>query len=427
MKMKKKYKNFLALFLLITLSGCSSKDEEFKLMENDEIVNFTKDQDLPSVRNGSTDDESFLTGGNKKTWIWDTGVQGHFGCGPVTSYSPDWWPAAPNEMESFEIYDDELVFCSNDNSYILNAHGYIYVDPSAKEVMGANERDIAPYTQPEGQKWTLVYEDDKKYIQFSDKAFPSFVGGPEALGDKYEIIELTEEILHLRWVDVDNCQAWYYRFKVKDNEPNIGEATVWNFDYPPEDWSHNNVSDSPDLIVYKDGMLRISTQAGTEQRKKTFTNSWEYAQGKYQWRIFVSDLGIGEKCSIGAFLYHDDEHELDFEIASGKESLRNSLGAGEDELLVYMTSQGNPWFQKIVKIKKNKWHTFEIDLKLINGSYKAIWSIDGKIKAEKQLDFGNKTTFRVFCSLENLNFCGDFLPLKDNYTLFDYVKYTEYK
>ncbi len=215
--------------------------------------------------------------------------------------------------------------------------------------------------------------------------------------------------------------------EISSNDGNIGKTTVWNFDSSPKDWEHNNVSDSPDLIVYKDGMLRISTQAGTEQRKKAYTKSWEHAQGKYQWRIFVSDLGIGEKCSIGAFLYKDDQHELDFEIASGNTAARAEYDAKDDELLVYMTSQGNPWFQKIVKIKKNKWYTFEIDLKLINGSYQAKWSIDGENKAEKQLDFGNKTMFRVFCSLENLNPFGDFLPKKDNYTLFDYVKYTEYK
>ncbi len=140
--MKKMYKIFLALFLLITLSDCSSKDEELKIMENDEIVNFIDDQYIPFIHNKSTNDELFLTGGDKqKIWIWDTEVQGHFGCGPVTSYSPDGWLVEPNEMESFEMYDDELIFCSN-NNYILNAHGYVYVDPSAKEVMGSNERDI---------------------------------------------------------------------------------------------------------------------------------------------------------------------------------------------------------------------------------------------------------------------------------------------
>ncbi len=180
------------------------------------MFNFTIAKDHPSVQIKLTDDELFLTGGDEqKIWIWDAGVQSHFGCGPLTSYSPDWWPAAPNEIKGFEMYDDELIFYFKDNLYVLNAHDYIYIDPTAKEVMGGNEKNIAPYTQPEGQKWTLVYEDNKKYIQFSDKAFPSFVGGPDALGDKYEILELTKDVLHLRWSDMKNGQAWYYRFKVK--------------------------------------------------------------------------------------------------------------------------------------------------------------------------------------------------------------------
>lgn len=181
------------------------------------VFTFIINEDHPSVQIKLTDDEIFLTGDDvQKTWIWDAGVNSHFGVGALDSDGPDWWPVEPYEMEDFEMYDDELTFYYEDNRYILNAHGFIYIDPSAGDIMGGNERNVAPYTQPEGQKWTLVYEDNKKYMQFSDGAFPSFVGGPGALGGKYEILELNENVLHLRWDDMENWQSWYYRFKVKD-------------------------------------------------------------------------------------------------------------------------------------------------------------------------------------------------------------------
>ena len=88
-----------------------------------------------------------------------------------------------------------------------------------------------------------------------------------------------------------------------------------------------------------------------------------------------------------------------------------------------MTSQDNPWFQEVSKIKKNKWYLFEIDLSLVEGKYYVKWSIDNKTLAEVGLSYGEEETFRIYCSLENLNPFGDFLPLKKNYALFDYVKY----
>ncbi len=67
-----------------------------------------------------------------------------------------------------------------------------------------------------------------------------------------------------------------------------------------------------------DGLLNIFTRANTWDRPKiktieTFTN------GKYSWRVFVPEMGVGDMASIGAFLYYNDSHELDFEIVMEKD------------------------------------------------------------------------------------------------------------
>jgi hypothetical protein len=36
-------------------------------------------------------------------------------------------------------------------------------------------------------------------------------------------------------------------------------------------------------------------------------------------------------------------HEIDFEVGYGKQTLREQLNAEADDLIVYMTSQGNPF------------------------------------------------------------------------------------
>jgi Tfp pilus assembly PilM family ATPase len=75
-------------------------------------------------------------------------------------------------------------------------------------------------------------------------------------------------------------------------------------------------------------------------------------------------MGVGDMASIGAFLYNDDTHELDSEIGYGKQASRLELNAASDDLLVYMTSQANP-FQSIKnKIKREQWCTLSIKLTL---------------------------------------------------------------
>jgi len=51
-------------------------------------------------------------------------------------------------------------------------------------------------------------------------------------------------------------------------------------------------------------------------------------------------------------------HELDFEIGYGKQIVRNELNAKPDDLVVYITSKGNPFQSHKTKIKTGQWHTF---------------------------------------------------------------------
>lgn len=169
--------------------------------------------------------------------------------------------------------------------------------------------------------------------------------------------------------------------------------------------------------------LKIYTQAYSQQRKKVKTVQ-QYGAGLYTWRTYISDLGEVERASIGSWLYHNDEHELDFEVGSGTSEERAELRAAADEVIAYMTSQANPWVHQKVKIKKNAWHIFQIDLKLVNGRYYATWLIDGVAYTERQLNFGEEYLFHIFCSVENLTFTGDIWPTQDNYGLWDYVIYS---
>lgn len=120
--------------------------------------------------------------------------------------------------------------------------------------------------------------------------------------------------------------------------------------------------------------LRIYTRPGEEysgtngDRFKVQTTT-QFGSGRYEWRVYVPKFGMNDRASIGAFVYFDDTHELDFEICSGTSAARSQHNAGPDDMLCLVSSQANPFFSEYTPIKGDAWHTFVLDLKLENKKY----------------------------------------------------------
>ena len=177
--------------------------------------------------------------------------------------------------------------------------------------------------------------------------------------------------------------------------------------------------------------LRIYTRPGEQysgtngDRFKVQTTT-QFGSGRYEWRVYVPKFGMNDRASIGAFVYFDDDHELDFEICSGKAADRSAHNAGPDDMLCLVTSQQNPFFSEFTPIKGDAWHTLVLDLKLENKKYLAEWLVDGKSLKKTMLNFGEEAYFRAISSVENLSGMGDHAATKENYALFDYFEYVPY-
>lgn len=209
----------------------------------------------------------------------------------------------------------------------------------------------------------------------------------------------------------------------KNTGPRAPSTTLktWNFNDLNE-WEDATQVGIPNYFI-ENGNLRIFTNANTWDRTKVKSIA-TYATGSYSWRVFVPEMGVGDCTSIGAFLYADDTHELDFEIGYGTETIRQGLNAAADDLIVYATSQANPYHSFQSKIKRENWYTLTIELALNNKKkYVATWKIDNQILTTKTLTYGTGTKFKIFCSVENLSFIGDHIPTTLNYALFDWVEF----
>ena len=195
----------------------------------------------------------------------------------------------------------------------------------------------------------------------------------------------------------------------------------WDFNDLNE-WDDATQAGNPNYWI-DNGVLHIFTNANTWDRTKVKSVS-TYAAGTYSWRVYVPEMGVGDCASIGAFLDSDDTHELDFEIGYGNTAIRQQLNAVADDLIVYATSQANPSHSFQTKIKRGQWYTFSIDLTLNNKKkYVVNWKIDDTVITSTTLNYGSSTKFKIFCSVENLNFIGDHIPTIQNYALFDWVTF----
>lgn len=196
---------------------------------------------------------------------------------------------------------------------------------------------------------------------------------------------------------------------------------TWGFNDLNE-WDDATQVGVPNYFI-ENGSLRIFTNANTWDRTKV-KSAATYTTGTYSWRVYVPTMGVGDCASIGAFLYTDDTHELDFEIGYGNQAARQELNAATDELIVYFTSQANPYHSFQSKIKRDNWYTLTIDLALnAKKKYVATWKIDDAVITSKTLTYGTQSKFKIFCSVENLNFIGDHIPTTQNYALFDWVEF----
>lgn len=213
--------------------------------------------------------------------------------------------------------------------------------------------------------------------------------------------------------------------EIEDPIVNYTYYTLWDFD-TLDGWvdGSQNMNGTINYSV-NDTVINMFTRANTWDRPKIRTKDRIYKTGKYTWRVFIPEMGVGDMASIGAFLYYNDTHELDFEIGYGTAVVRKNLDTDDDDLIVYMTSQAHPFKSIPRKIKRNQWYTLEIKLIIVDGSYQAVWYINNVEMVRLNLEYGESIPFYIYCSVENLTFLGGHIPKQDNYALFDYVEFTK--
>lgn len=197
-----------------------------------------------------------------------------------------------------------------------------------------------------------------------------------------------------------------------------------SYSYLDRFWENASQNNSPENYSLENSHLKITTRPEVWDRIKIKTKRADFGLGTYTWRVYVPKMTIGDKASIGAFIYLDDQHELDFEIGSGKHYFREKLRVKSDELLVYCTSQSLPHSSDALLIKHDAWYNLKIQVSENEADkYVIKWYVNDELLKTLTLAYGKSQRFSVYCSLENLDFIGNKLPEYPHFTLFDWFKY----
>ncbi len=159
-----------------------------------------------------------LTGGSSKKWGIDHDAAGHFGVGPIGTFYPDWYTAAPNEKESC-AYDDIITFTKSGNNITMTIDnkGTSFLTAAGTAYYGFSGADGC-YPVKTGDTQLLAFmnatsgstADQSTQVQFKvpGNGIVDFGTG----GNTYEIISITETSLFIRNVGSDG-NAWYQKFK----------------------------------------------------------------------------------------------------------------------------------------------------------------------------------------------------------------------
>jgi len=265
---------------VFTKSGHAKNTQNITIEETNELM--LNDPDLNLITGGADQAEG-------KTWVVDSTQLGHMGVGPTTSKSPDWWQAPPKAKPGTGLYTDEYTFKLDGFSFDMETNGYVFINGNnASDFSGAVDAPggdkMAPWTAPDDLSFNLNKNDDgSMFLEVSDPGFLGFYAGVHT----YEILELSENLMVLRFEDSNDDLVWYHRLIPKGYEyppeilPYKSEELEDNFDEEGNvDWSTDQITN---LNENYDNPAPLGGNTSTKVAK--------YEKGEGQFENLYIDLG----------------------------------------------------------------------------------------------------------------------------------------
>ena len=235
-----------------------------------------------------------LTGGiddvDGKTWVVDSTQLGHMGVGQLDLLEPNYWQAQPEVKTGAGLYDDRYTFKLDGFSYDMETNGYVFLNGAYGDEFDNTEVPpdgadlMAPWTAPDNQSFSLSEADNGDLtLTVSSPTFIGFYAGART----YDVLELTENTMTIRYEDPKNGLAWYHSLIVEGYEhpveplPYKSEELMDNFD------EEGNVTWATDQITDFNESYDNPAPVGANTSAKVA----KYTKGEGQFENVYIDLG----------------------------------------------------------------------------------------------------------------------------------------
>ncbi|NER15333.1 family 16 glycosylhydrolase [Leptobacterium flavescens] len=289
-------------------------------------INITLDLDVRLFID--TETLQLIGGDGTKRWVWNQTESGHFGVGDPNADFPNFFSAAPDQLDPC-LYDDVLVFnyddndnytfqleTGNNNETFINWAEVNRFFPNASPQQFVDEcRDITDQIATNTSFVIIPEEGGRRTLDVENSTLSYWSGAME-----YEIVELTADRLTVRGLQTPflggGLLAWYHTFIPEGSTPGGGggsafENLVWednfdvngapdtaNWDYDlgtgDNGWGNGEeqyYTDRPDNVIIEDGILKITAKREnfngsqfTSSRIKT-QDRFEFQYGRVEGRI----------------------------------------------------------------------------------------------------------------------------------------------
>lgn len=163
-----------------------------------------------------------LTNDASLTWVIYKDTAGHFGVGPSSTFSADWYKANPNEKPMC-AYDDEITFTKegpNSISMTVDNKGESFLIGAAVAFYGQSGSSDGCYAISTGGAKTIAFGTATSGSNASNSTGIQFTVPGNGIvdfgtgGKTYEILYLSSGVMSLRNMGIDG-NAWYQILKVK--------------------------------------------------------------------------------------------------------------------------------------------------------------------------------------------------------------------
>ena len=273
-----------------------------------------------------------LAGTGSKSWVWDQTNGGHFGVGDPAENFPNFFSAAPNQLNEC-LYDDILTFsfdADNNFNYNLFTNGETFINwtevkrffPEASPGEFVDECRNLDGQLAFDTTFALIEEPEQTTLTVLNSTLSYWSGATT-----YEVVELTENKLVVRGIQdpfdpPGNELAWYHTFvpagagaptcggTTGDSGSGSNDVLIWSDEFEENgapcsaNWNYNigngdggwgngesqYYTDRPENVIVEDGVLKITARAEAfEGFDYTSTrllsqNKFEFQYGKVEIR-----------------------------------------------------------------------------------------------------------------------------------------------